>query len=177
MVTTYILSIEDFTNRADITVNIKTDKLKGYIGVVQEKFAVKILCQALYDQLLTEIAAGTLTTANTALLPFLKDYLIYKTYSRYLLNAPILSTPGGLRVQVDATSEPASDKLIAEIMRQSDGDANFYQDLLVNFLDCNVDDYPLWEGTVCDCNKNRTVKGNSFSKIGSSTGRIPIRWT
>lgn len=177
MVTTYILSIEDFTNRADITINIQTAKLKTYIGVVQEQFAVKILCQALYDQLLTEIAAGTLTTENTALLPFLKDYLIYKTYSRYLLNANAMSTPGGIRVQVDATSEPASDKFISELMRQSDGDANFYQDLLVNFLDCNVNDYPLWKDTVCDCNKSRATKGNTFSKIGSSTDKVRIFWT
>jgi hypothetical protein len=173
-VSTYILSIEDFQNRADITVNIQTAKLKGYIGVIQEQFAVKILCQALYDQMLVEIAASTLTTANTALLPYLKDYLIYKTYSRYLLNANAMSTPGGIRVQSDATSEPASDKYVAELMRQSDNDANFYQDKLVNFLDINYLDYPLWKDTVCDCNKIRTVKGNSFSKIGSSKGKVKI---
>ena len=176
-ITTYILDISDFTNRADITVNIQTAKLKGYIGVIQEQFAVKIQCQALYDQILTEIAASTLTTANTALLPYLKDYLIYKTYSRYLLNANVMSTPGGLRVQTDATSDPASDKQVAEIMRQSDNDANFYQDKLVNFLDCNSSDYPLWEDTICDCSQSRTSKGGVFTKVGGSKGRVRIDWT
>lgn len=176
-VITYILSISDFTNRADITVNIQTAKLKTYIGVIQEQFAIKILCKALYDQLLVEIAADTLTVANTALLPFVKDYLIYKTYARYLLNANAISTPGGIRVQSEATSEPASDKFVAELIRQSNNDANFYQDTLVDFLDCNVADYPLWADTICDCNRNRTTKGNSFSKIGQSKGQVKIRWT
>lgn len=175
--TTYILSIEDFANRADITINIQTAKLKSYMGVIQEQFALKILCQALYDQLLVEIAADSLTAANTALMPYLKDYLIYKTYERYLLNANALSTPGGIRVQSDATSEPASDKYIAELMRQADNDANFYQDKLVNFLDINYLDYPLWADTICDCSKGRTTKGNSFSKIGGSKGVTKIRWT
>ena len=176
-VSAYILDISDFTNRADITVNIQTAKLKGYIGVIQEQFAVKILCQALYDQLLVEIAAETLTAANISLLPYLKDYLIYKTYSRYLLNANVMSTPGGLRVQSDTTSDPASDKQVSEIMRQSDNDANFYQDKLANFLDCNSIDYPLWVGTVCDCSQSRATKGGVFTKVGGSKGRVRINWT
>lgn len=173
----YIIKIEDFNNRADITINIKTDKLNGYIGVIQEQFAIKILCQALYDQILIEISGDSLTTANTALLPFLKDYLIYKTYGRYLLNANAMSTPGGIRVQVEATSEAATDKYVAELMRQSDNDANFYQDQLINFLDCNSTDYPLWEDTICDCKRTRTVKGNSFTKIGNSRGKVKIKQT
>jgi len=177
-VSTYILDISDFTDRADITANIQTQKLKTYLGVIQEQYALKILCKALYDQLLVEIAADTLTDANTALLPFVKDYLIYKTYARYLLNANAMSTPAGIRVQVDATSDPASDKFVAELMRQAGNDANFYQDQLADFLDCNSTDYPLWEDTICDCRRqNRTLKGNSFSKIGQSKGKVKINWT
>lgn len=176
-VSAYILSIEDFTNKEDITINIQTSKLKGYISVIQEQFGVKVLCQALYDEILGQLP-DSLSTANTALMPYLKDYLIRKTYARYLLNANAISTPAGIRVQVDATSEAASDKYIAELMRAAENDANFYQDALINFLDCNSSDYPLWEGTICDCNKqSRPSKGNSFSKIGSSKGVVPIKWT
>lgn len=164
MVTTYILSILDFTNRADITNNIDTAKLKSYLGVIQEKFAKKILCKTLYDQLLTQIS-GTLSTANTTLLPYVKDYLIYKTYSRYLLNAGALSTPAGIRTMSEPTSTPASVEYIGALIKQSDGDANFYQDELVNFLKNNEDDYPLWASSSCGCG-TLTKNNNQFSKVG-----------
>lgn len=178
MVSTYILSIEDFTNRADITPNIQTAKLKSYLGVVQEKYALKILCQALYDELLTQIAASSLTAVNTLLLPYVKDYLIYKTYSRYLLNANTLSTPAGLRVQTDTTSEAASDPTITALVKQADGDANFFQDQLATFLKCNDTDYPLWKNSICGCGNKVTQKLNQFSSIGKNIYRDErIDWT
>lgn len=178
MVSTYILSVEDFTNRADIDPNVHTSRLKQFFGVVQEKYAKKILCVELYDQLLTEIAADELTTANDALLPYLKDYLIYKTWIRYLNSINAMSTPSGMRTQSDTTSDVASPELMNGLVNQARSDANFYQDELVNFLTCNKDDYPLWRDSQCGCAKDFTRKNNQFSVIGSpSTGNKTIDWT
>jgi hypothetical protein len=177
-VSTYILTTEDFTNRADISGNIITSKLNSYIGVIQEKYALKMLCQALYDELLDQICNNSLTTANTALLPFLKDYLIYKTYARYLVNSSIMSTPSGLRIQNDPTSQAATNEQLAPLVAQAENDANFYQDQLANFLIKNEDDYPLWKSSSCNCSPTQfTYKANQFSKIGGSTGKTKVKWT
>jgi len=173
----YILSIEDFKDRADITENIQTQKLKTWLGVVQEKYAIKILCDAFYNEILDQIEADSLTTSNTALLPFLKDYLIFKVYKRYILGAGVLTTTAGLRVQSDDTTEQISDVRMGELIGQANGDANYYQDTLVNFLTCNKNDYPVWRDSQCGCGKKRTFKVNNFSKIGGSKGKVRIKWT
>jgi len=91
-VDTYILTIEDFKERADITENIQTEKLKTWLGVVQEKYGEKILCEAFLTEILDQIENDTLTTANTALLPKIKDYFIFKVYKRYILGSGVLTT-------------------------------------------------------------------------------------
>ena len=58
---TYIVTIEDFKVRANISPNLLTDRFKMEAGIEQERFAVKMLCRALYDELLDQIANDTLT--------------------------------------------------------------------------------------------------------------------
>lgn len=177
-VTTYIVSIEDFSKRANISQNLLTNRFKQESGIDQEIYAIKIMCQAFYDAFLTELANDNLSTANTALLPYLKDYLVFKIYASYLVDGNLLATPAGLRTQIDATSETASDKQMAEAVAKAKSRGNFFQDKLVNFLQCNEDDYPLWRDSNCGCSADIRVKRtNSFSKIGVSKGRTKINWT
>lgn len=176
--TTYIITTEDFQQRADLSNNIRTDKIQAHIGPTQEIFTRKILCENLYNELISAIANGTLTPELTSLLPYVKDYLVYKTYREYLVTANVTLTPMGVRVQTDTTSEPATDKQMAEIMKQSQGIANYYQDRLVNFLTLNEDDYPSWKDSICNCNANiRTQKNNSFSVIANPSRKVYIDWT
>lgn len=173
----YILSIEDFKRKADISANLNTDKLKAQIGATQDQFAYKILCNELLAEILSQLP-DDLSEANEALMPYLKNYLIYKTYARYLVGANLMATAAGMRVQIDATSDAANDKQMAEVRKQAENDANFYQDTLVNFLIKNEDDYPLWKDSICNCNRNSmTQRQNMFSKIGSSIQKTPIRWS
>lgn len=177
MTSTYLIDISDFKRRADISQTINTDKLKAQIGITQEKYAVKILCQNLYNEIIGEYP-DSLSPANTALLPFIQDFLIYKTYDRYLVSSNILPTPSGMRVQTDTTSDAASEDQMKSLRGQANSDANFYQDKLVNFLIKNVDDYPLWKNSNCNCNPtNRPINGNKISRVGRSTSSVPIRWT
>lgn len=176
--TTYLITIDDFQSKADITANIKTSKLQAYIGVTQEKYGLKILCKEFYDEIIDQVCNGTLTAANTTLIPYIKDYLIYKTYERYLVNANILSTPGGLRVQNDTTSREASADDLAPLRNQAKSDANFYQDQLINFLILNESDYTTWKNSPCNCNpKSYAYMENKFTKVGKSYEKIPIKWT
>lgn len=178
MITTYILEIEDFINRADITSNLQTSKLKSYLGVIQEKYAPKILCRELYNTVISQIESDTFTQPIEDLLPYLKDYLIYKTYARYLLNADVLSTPSGLRVQVDTTSQSLDSETRGAIIAQAKNDANFYQDELVNFLNLNSEEYPDWVDSKCGCSKGYSKRNNQFSLIGADRNVDErIKWT
>lgn len=177
-VTTYILTSSDFTDRADISPNIKTNLLKQHLGVTQEKYAVKILCLEFYQEVLDVVAGTTVNADITALLPFIKDYLIYKTYARYLLYANQRSSAAGVRTVAEPVSTAASDKILSEMIASAKSDANFYQDQLVNYLECNEDLFPTWKDSICDCSSNRRTKGlNKLSRVGSSKKITPIKWT
>jgi hypothetical protein len=177
MAATYILTIDDFLAKADLSQNINTNKLNANIGVVQDVFGRKVLCNQLVDELLSQLP-NSLTDANEALLPYVKNFLIYKTYSDYLIGANLMSTPAGMRVQIDTTSDQASDKSMVAIQRRADGRADFYQDQLINFLKENEDDYPLWKASICNCYGNRRPQnGNVFSRVGSQDRRVDIDFT
>jgi len=176
-VSTYIITIEDFTSRADISQNIQTQKIQAQIAPTQEQFGIKILCRAFYAEVLAVVDGGGVDAEITTLLPYIKDFLVYKTYSRYLTGAAVLMTPAGARVSTDTTSEPASDKQVSEIAKQADNDANFYQDTLVNFLTLNQDDYPTWRDSICGCGDRRTKNNNQFSIVGGNKRKTPIEWT
>jgi len=187
-VTTYIIDSEDFINRADLSLNIATPKLLAQIGPTQEIYVIKILCREFYDEVLAVVAGTTTSALITTLLPFIKDFLVYKTYREYIIGANVLSSAAGLRTQTSDSSAPASDKQLAEIKGQAKERANFYQDQLVNFLILNEDDYPTWKDSVCNCvgitlngkrtlNRRRALNANMFSSAGSRNNRVDIEFT
>jgi len=177
MPATYILTIDDFLAKADISQNLNTNKLNANIGVVQDVFGRKVLCNQLVNELLAELPIS-LSTANLALIPYVRNFLIYKTYSDYLVGANLMSTPAGMRVQIDGTSDAASDKAMVALQRQADNRADYYQDQLINFLKENKDDYPLWRDSICNCYGNRRPQnGNVFSRVGSQDRSVDIDFT
>lgn len=177
MTTIYLISTTDFQRRANVSQNINTNRLKESIGIVQEMYGKKLLCVDLYDEIISEYP-DSLSVANTALLPYIQDFLIYKSYSRYLETANVLMTPAGARTQIDDTSSIVSDEQMKILIRQADNDANYYQDQLINFLIKNEDTYTLWKDSICNCNDNRRpVNLNRYSKVGTSVSYSPIKWT
>jgi len=177
MVSTYIITTADFTSRADISQNILTTKIQGQIAPVQEIYGIKVLCREFYAEVLSVVAGTTTSAVITTLLPFIKDFLVYKTYAEYLVGAGLMMTPAGARVSIDATSEAASDKQVGEILAQARNRANFYQDTLINFLTLNELDYPTWAASECGCSDRRTKNNNQFSIVGNTRKTQPIEWT
>lgn len=175
---TYIITIEDFKNRASISPNILTETFKQSAGKEQQKYAKKILCKALYEEILEQIDADTLTPANEELVDdYLKDYLVYKIYADYVITANFLATPSGFRIQTDQTSTVVTDEQMSTITSKAKEDANYFQDELVNFLTCNSTNYPLWASSRCGCGDIRVKKANRITKIGKSKGYTKVKWT
>lgn len=178
MTTVYIVTIEDFKERANISPSILTSRFKQESGIEQQRFGLKILCREFYNEILDQIESDTLTAENTTLLPYLKDYLVFKIYDAYLVDSNIIFTPSGARTQIDTTSTLPSDKQMGEVSKKAENRALFFQSELVNFLELNEDDYPLWRDSSCACNTSTMpVKANSFSKIGNSKGKVKIEYT
>ncbi len=176
-VSTYIVTAQDFIARADISQGLQTQKLQAQIASTQEIYGIKILCRAFYAEVIAVVAGTTVNAEITTLIPIIKDFLVQKTYERYLVAANVLMTPAGARSQISTVSEASSDKQVAEVMALAKNDSNFYQDQLVNFLRLNQDDYPTWKASRCGCADLHVKKNNQFSIVGGLRKETPIEWT
>ena len=180
-VTTYILSIDDFTSRQDLSKTIKQTDLQQYFGITQERYATKMLCQKTYEELIDQLSQGGeayLTPEYQALLPFLKDYLVYKTMARYYANANYKSTTAGIRAHTDTISVAPTVDAMKALIDQAKQDAEYYRDQLQNFLIKNQDDYPLWKESNCYCGGNFTKGGGGQIRFGKNRfNKTVVKWT
>jgi hypothetical protein len=175
---TYLINIADFTSRADLASNILTSKINSYIGITQTKFVKGLLCTETYETLLQEFASGLnyMSVEYAALLPFVQDFLVYKTYARALINTNFVSTAGGIRTTKDNISDVASDRGMSMLIKQADSDANFYQDELVNYLTRNKETYTVWRDSQCGCNEKFVSNLNTFSGVGGRRNLGNVNW-
>ncbi len=161
-----------------MTQNILTTKIQSSIGKTQEGYGIKILCRAFYQEVLDVIDGTTTSAVIDTLLPFLRDFLVFKIYEDYVSISDALSTPAGFRTSIDTTSEPISSDAMNRLIGNAHQWAVYYQDQLVNFLTLNADDYPTWEDSICGCDdKRRTENNNQFSLIGRNKRATRIDWT
>ena len=180
---TYLIDIDDFENLADISNRVLTSKLKMEIGPTQQKYGLKLLCKTLYEQLVSQWADGGFAYLDTNLqnlYPYFKDFLVYKTYARYLVGRNIKDTPAGSRVHTDTISREANTNEMQELRKKAEGDAEFYEDELLNFLEDNKNDYPTWRDSACyKCKKDYTWSYRSMSAVGTvkPVDKNIIRWT
>ncbi|NEO72146.1 DUF6712 family protein [Moorena sp. SIO3H5] len=177
MATVSLVDITDFRERVILSQNLNSDRIKIASNLVQEKQLQRILCTQLYDEILSEYP-DNLSPANEALMPFIKDFLVFRSYYEYVATGNIQSTPAGFRIANPTDSVAASSEDLQSLGGKALSDANYYQDQLINFLVKNEDNYPLWKNSSCNCPADlRPYLRNKFSGIGSPFGYTPIQDT
>jgi hypothetical protein len=173
-----LIDITDFTGKADLAANTLSEKVTSFIAITQDTFLPAFICNELYEQIQQEYSTPAyMSPENLALLPYIKNYLVYKTYARYLVSSNAISTAAGIRVTKDSISDPASDQMMSRLIKQAEKDANFYQDKLIAFLERNQNDYPLWKDSLCGCSDRYVNNLNTFSGIGGKYKPKQIRFT
>jgi hypothetical protein len=156
---TLLISISDFTPYKAISANINaTKKLEPYILEAQEFDLRPILGDELYNALVEDFEAspsltdygdlfngsewtvGSHTYKHNGLIPV----LCYFAYARYKLNSNVEDTAFGTVTKRNLESDPVSEKTIARQADQARSGAMAYMQKVINFLNDNSDDYPLW---------------------------------
>lgn len=179
---TYILDIDDFTTRADLSSFIDTNRLKQFFGIVQEQSCLFTLCKEMYDQIIDQLTQGSgedtyLDAKYVALMPFIRDFLVYKTMIRYIQVGNYTSTAGGIKKQTDDFSVNLTSTERAELVNVYRDSAAYYQDQLVAYLEDNRETYTLWKDTKCDCNRYSSKPGNGVRFANKSNTTKRINWT
>lgn len=108
---------------------------KSVMKGVDESEVVSRIGQALYDTLLSEINAGTVSVANLAILPNIQRAISHYTFAR---NMVVNKKEKGF-----SKSKPIeSQDIIVSDSKQIERMADFYMNKAMNTITNNVDDYP-----------------------------------
>lgn len=157
-----------FINQTDlkaytpVSSNLDMIWLNSVFERVQVQYIKPVLCEELYDELITQILSSTVSQANRLLLaqvaPAMAWYVVYKGLPYIQMRIE----PKGVRVNTDAHSNAPSAGEMQTLMNANQENAIFYLNQLSEFLRDNASDYPLWK----NCNCGETGAYNSGIYLG-----------
>lgn len=139
----------------EIPKNVENRQLEESITFAQDEHIRYVLGDDLYEELQDQLANGSLTTENKALLDELRLSLSYYTHYEAMPFITFQTRRSGLISRTGEDSENITAHETIEYYRlQIRKRAIKYQEFLIKFLNKNVDDYPLWESEYKDCSTN-----------------------
>lgn len=166
-----------------LSLNIDEKKFKMVLKIAQEDLR-DILGGEFYEQIETQYlpANDTFSTANAILYEdYLKDYLAWATYHRFLGFSQSDSTPTGERAFKDDSSDLLTELSMAGKEKNVKAMVSRYKDKIINYLrlqrTINSTSFPLWVddmkeefGFGISCIERDTVKDGLISITKATRG-------
>ena len=157
------ISLSDFVGQVVIDENIPEDYITPSIQLTQLTFIKPLLCKDLYEDLCSEIESGNISQAYQDLLCKIKPVHVRYAFSDFIYKHPVKVTRESVVRKVADESEFVPFDNIRELSKQYRLDAETYAAELIQFLEDNIADYPLWESGDCnDCKQDDNVNGGFF---------------
>jgi hypothetical protein len=150
-----LINYQYLRTEVDISQNVPDMELDSPIRRSQEMLSM-ILGEDLYNQL--DGQHPNFTGANGALIPYVKKFLAWQAYQFWLPKANLKTHASGLRVHREENSDPATDRQMAELIKDAKSWAQTHKEKLIQYLEDNHDSFPLYEYN-CGVNKRG---GTSF---------------
>jgi hypothetical protein len=159
---TKLINYQYLRNECDISQNVPDKELDNPIKRAQEMLEM-IIGTDLYDEIVSQFP-NSFTAANTTLFTYVKKFLAWQAYQFWIPKANFKDTRSGFRVMVEDNSVAATEKDMATLIRDVKSWAQTQKEKLVQFLEDNYTDYPLYD-YLCSTN-NRTGTGFHISAVG-----------
>lgn len=170
---TLFISQEDFKDRVDLSDNVLSKYILPNIASVQDRYIKKILCKDFYDELIEQVDADTLTSANETLVDdYIKPAMVFRAYARYIATANIYNTASGFRKFREDNSDIAENSDMTALLSQAESDAMYYEKELYDYLENNEDDYPTYRDN-CKCSKTKGLANFKITAIGKGYPKDP----
>lgn len=156
-----------------LSLNVDEKKYNMVLKLAQQDLRDE-LGPEFYTEIETEFNAETLTTDNATLYDdYIKDYLAWLTYFKFLKFANVDVTPTGVREFNDENSSVASDIKMYSLEKNVLNEANNYKYRMVNYLkEAQSNDstkYPLWTN---DCKEYMSFAITSVDKNSDALIRV-----
>ena len=113
-----------------------------------------VLCDDLFDELKTQVAADTVTAANAIILQFVRDAVAAYTVVDAAAKLNLQLTARGAKTRVSTDSRyartTATDRDYEHLYTNENGDIARAMTTLNQYLYAHKADYPLWEASPCN---------------------------
>lgn len=136
MTTTFLISEAKLREYTDIDNNVDTALIKNGIRESQDIELQRLLGTLLYDKLLSDVDAGTLTgNYQTLVNDYVQDFLIYAAYWYILDSIYLRSRNNGLLIPNGGENSDSVDRTLYNVKRQSvKNKMEYYADGLKDYL-------------------------------------------
>ena len=136
MTTTFIISEEKLRFFTDLNDSVDTSLLKNAVREAQDITLQRIIGTKLYNKILSEIDAGTLTGVYKSLVDdYIQDFLLYAAYYEALEAIYIRPRNNGLLTPTGGENSINTDRSLFNTKRQNtENKMEFYADKLAAYL-------------------------------------------
>lgn len=139
-----------------VSENLDNKLLEPTIISVQDLYLRDILGKDLYDELITQINANTVTSLNQTLLnDYIEPYLINKVISESVIDLTYKLRNKAIMTTNSDFGQVANLTDLSKVQGQYNNRAEGYRNLLETYMCDNGSDYPLY----CPKNKESTIGG------------------
>lgn len=134
-----------FKQHSPVTSNTDITEFVPYISIAQELHISNILGEDIMDELCSQIESNSLTATNSRLIlriaPALSFFAVYQALPFHW--ATIVNK--GITIRESENSKGVDIKDLAQLRQWIKNDADTLKTQLVDFLNKNKADYPLWK--------------------------------
>jgi len=127
--------------------------LRPYIEKAQELYVRPLLCD-LYDEILTQYAAGTLTAANNTLLEHIRRYLAEATLTEAFPDLNFVNDGQGWITIADPDAATIAGDQLSQMQQnqltRAETNAASFRLAIENHIYTNLDDYPTYKASSCN---------------------------
>ena len=151
------ISESDIKTNSSISNNLSPKLIMPYVTLAQQLYLKPQLGKDLYNSIIDEISASTISTANNLLITQTKKTLTY--YSIYEA-LPFIRTrieQAGVVFMTDDTYQAVSDTTFFNLRKTVKNYAESYMADFLDWLDDNKSNYPLFNGC---------ITGNTYDYCG-----------
>ncbi len=144
MTTTFIISEEKLRFFTDINDSVDTSLIKNAVREAQDIMLQRIIGTKLYNKILSDIDAGTLSGAYKTLVDdYIQDFLLYASYYEALEAIYIRPRNNGLLKPTGGENSIEVDRSLFNVKRQNtENKMEFYADKLAAYLAEEQGEFP-----------------------------------
>ncbi len=157
-----LINIQDVRDLLDLSDNVTEQKYNQHILSAQNWQLKELIGSTCLQELEDRKCSNTLTDADKQLLTYVKPYLIYYSYSKYVYNSMMQDTNNGIVKFSGDNIIQLSETEKKHIKQYNESNAEAYKKDIIKVLEDNPDEYPCYE---CDDCCKKEIKGRSIFTI------------